>query len=174
MDKGKLEESIANAFVNVKTPPDWALVRSREGSEPAEIEAIFRGVKDWRNLHVFKMDQDAVLSFLSDEAFRYYIQAFMLYDIRGEIHYNDVVFHLVHGLEGHGASKRINPRRYGDRTGWDSAIYRHSVFSKAQAGAIVEYLKFKLEAEGPDGFDALSIQQALANYWLERAESSVE
>ncbi len=169
MEEPKLEDAILNAFSDVEVPPDWALVRSHEGSEPADIEAIFRGVKNWRDLHVFKMDQDAVLSFLSDEAFRYYLQAFMLYDIRGEIHYNDVVFHLVHGLADQGAAERINPRRYGDRTAWDSAVYRHSVFSKAQAGAIVEYLKFKLEAEGPDGFDTPSIQQALANYWLGRA-----
>ncbi|WP_244191275.1 DUF6714 family protein [Ralstonia insidiosa] len=169
MERVELEDAILNAFADVEVPPDWALVCSQEGYEPAEIEQIFRGVKNWRDLHIFKMDQDAVLSFLSAEAFRYYLQAFMVYDIRGEIHYNDVVFHLVHGLADQGAAEKINPRRYGDRTAWDSAVYRHSVFSKAQAGAIVEYLKFKLEAEGSDGFDTPSIQQALANYWLARA-----
>ncbi|MGR5382412.1 hypothetical protein, partial [Vibrio harveyi] len=74
MEEAKLEDAILSAFSDVEVPPDWALVCSREGSEPADIEAIFRGVKNWRDLHVFKMDQDAVLSFLSDEAFRYYLQ----------------------------------------------------------------------------------------------------
>ena len=170
MEKHKLEESIVAAFADVEAPPDWALVRSREGSEPAEVEAIFRGVKDWRNLHVFKMDQDAVLSFLSDEAFRYYIQAFMIYDLKGEIHYNNVVFHLTFGLQDQSAAEPLNPRRYGSRTLRDVAVYRNSMFSPAQVGAIVEYLKCKLTAEEPDGFDAPAIRQALDNYWLARAD----
>lgn len=172
MEKHKLEESIVAAFADVEAPPDWALVGSREGSEPAEVDAIFRCVKDWRNLHVFKMDQDAVLSFLSDEAFRYYIQAFMIYDLKGEIQYNDVVFHLTYGLQDQSAAEPLNPRRYGSRTLRDVAVYRNSMFSPAQAVAIVEYLKSKLAAEGPDGFDAPAIRQALDNYWLARAELS--
>ena len=110
----------------------------------------------------------------SDEAFRYYIQAFMIYDLRSEIHYNDVVFHLTHGLQNQSTAETLNPRRYGSRTHWDVAVYQYSVFSHAQAAAIVEYLKFKLQAEEPNGFDAPLIRQALDNYWLDRAKSSVE
>lgn len=112
----------------------------------------------------------AVLPFLSDEAFRYYIQAFMIYDLKGEIHYNNVVFHLTFGLQDQSAAEPLNPRRYGSRTLRDVAVYRNSMFSPAQAGAIVEYLKCKLTAEEPDGFDAPAIRQALDNYWFPRAE----
>ncbi|MFV8650873.1 hypothetical protein [Ralstonia pseudosolanacearum] len=50
MNKELLEKTIVDAFLDVDTPPDWALVRSNEGPEPANIERIFRGKRDWKDL----------------------------------------------------------------------------------------------------------------------------
>ncbi|MHA6882156.1 DUF6714 family protein [Ralstonia pseudosolanacearum] len=168
MNKELLEKTIVDAFLDVDTPPDWALVRSNEGPEPAKIEKIFRGKHDWKDLKIHELDTEPALSLLSDEAWRYYLQAFIIYDIRGMISHEDVVFHLTNGFSDADREELLNPRRYGTRTRWDSAVFRCSVFSPKQVSAIVAYLNFKLEEEGERGYYAQVIREALANYWLGR------
>ncbi|WP_230425992.1 DUF6714 family protein [Ralstonia syzygii] len=170
MDKGKLEKTIIEAFADVEVPPDWALVRSYEGHEPAEIEQIFRGKRSWTEFGVKELDSEPALSLFSDEAWRYYLQAFMIHDLHGRLSHTEVVFHLTNGLCDDDREELVNPRRYGARTRWDSAVFRCSVFTRKQASAIVEYLKFKQEEEGERSYSFLLIQQALTNYWLARVQ----
>ena len=174
MDKDKLESVIVSAFSDVEVPPDWSLVRSYEGPEAAKIEQAFRGRTDWRAMGVHELDIEPALPLFSDEAWRYYLQAFMIHDIHGRLAHEEVVFHLTLGLTDMDRSELSNPRRYGARTRWDSAVFRCAVFSVKQARAIVEYLRFKLGEEGERGYFAQSIQQALTNYWLARAELAVD
>lgn len=77
-------------------------------------------------------------------------------------------FHLTNGFADADREELLNPRRYGARTRWDSAVFRCSVFSPKQVSAIVAYLNFKLEEEGERGYYAQVIREALANYWLGR------
>ena len=170
MDKEKLEKAIVEAFADVQSPPDWALVRSHEGHEPAKIEQIFRGKRSWTELPVHELDSEPALSLFPDEAWHYYLQAFMIHDLHGSLSNTEVVFHLTNGLCDDDRAELVNPLRYGARTRWDSAVFRCSVFDRKQAAAIVEYLQVKMEEEGERSYCFPLIQQALANYWLARAE----
>ncbi|MCO5400026.1 DUF6714 family protein [Ralstonia soli] len=171
MERTGLEEKILTSFANVPPPKDQELVDGNDFESKA-IEKIFHGVRDWRELHVFDMDSEpATLIFLSNTAFLYYLQAFMIHDLAGEVHNNDVVSCITSGFSDDDLWERDHPRHYGDtrkrRTRWGRAVHRCSAFSKEQVEAIIDYLRFKLEEE-PDGFDAPSIRQAIENYWSPR------
>lgn len=90
----------------------------------------------------------------------------MIADIDGRLESANPVFYLTHGLTDSARSEKVNPRRYGERTWFESASHKMAVFDQAQAAAIVAYLEFKREA---DEFERESIDQALANFWRRRA-----
>src|SRR5262249_26329130 len=125
----------------------------------------------WSALDAAFLDQApdgyaSALSFFSDEAFRFYLTAYLIADIDGRLGRANPVFHLTHGLTVSGRAEKVNPRRYGERTWFEAASQKLAVFDKAQAVAIVAYLEFKREA---DEFERESIDQALANFWRRRA-----
>lgn len=84
------------------------------------------------------------MSFFSDEAFRYYLPAYLLADLDGALEQTDLVFYLCSRLGAH-RSEKINPRRYGARTWLDEARHKFSVFDAKQARAIVAFLGWKRE-----------------------------
>ena len=166
-----LKAMICDAFRDVAYPGDWCLRGSNEGDEPYLLENEFRGKANWQALDPVFLDQapngfSSALSFFSDEAFRFYLPAYLIADLDNQLKRTVPVFHLCYGLDDAHASEPVNPRRYGSRT-W-SAVARHkfSMFNVQQAGAIVAYLQYK--AQG-DGFLTPLIDQALRNYWLQAA-----
>ena len=82
--------------------------------------------------------------------------------------YTDPVFYLTYGLTDPTQDVGINPGRYGLLTWFDYARDRFSVFTREEAHAIVNYLKFKLDAADTD-FERESINQALHNFWEDAA-----
>jgi hypothetical protein len=170
VDANLLKEQIRTAFAAVEFPGDWCLRGSSEGEEPYLLEQDFAGQMDWRSLSAEFLDNapagyGSALSFFSDEAFRFYLPAYLIADIDGLLKCVTPVFHLTHGLDDRTKDERVNPRRYGERTWFEAARHRFAVFDRAQAAAIVAYLKFKGQR---DEFDRESVDQALANYWRER------
>ncbi len=168
-----IRKRICEAFASVENPPRWHLSDSDEGDEPGLIAREFFDKSDWRTLDADFLDRApdgyaSALSFFSDEAFRFYLPAYLLADLDGALHNVDVVFHLCHGLEDRSRMERINPRRYGERTWLDAARHRFAIFDARQARAIVDFLRFKLEAAEPH--DRPRIEQALQAYWLDRAQ----
>jgi hypothetical protein len=166
-----LKAQIANAFATVEHPGDLRLRGSDEGEEPFLIEREFAGKSDWTKLDPRFLDQapdgfGSALSFFSDEAFRNYLPAFLTDDIAGLLERQDPVFHLTHGLTDETIPQRINPRRYGEQTWFDEARHKFAKFGKPEAAAVVAYLQYKQRL---DEFDRERIEQALRNYWLERA-----
>lgn len=171
MDAEALKAMIRAAFAGVEHPGDWCLRGSNEGDEPYLAEQEFKGKTDWRALDPAFLDQAldgyaSALSFFSDEAFRFYLPAYLIADIEGWLGSSNPLFHLIHGLTDSGRAERVNPRRYGERTWFETASHKLAVFDKAQAAAIVAYLEFKREA---DEFDRESIDQALSNFCRRRA-----
>jgi hypothetical protein len=171
VDAVAVKAMIRAAFVGVEYPGDWCLRGSNEGDEPYLVEKELTGKTDWRALDAAFLDQApdgyaSALSFFSDEAFRFYLPAYLIADIDGRLESANPVFQLTHGLTDSGRAERVNPRRYGERTWFESASHKLAVFDKAQAAAIVAYLEFKREA---DEFGRESIDQALANFWRRRA-----
>lgn len=167
-----LEEQIKTAFASVPAPPVWCLTDSREGDEPALLERDFRDKTDWRVLTPEFLDSApggfaSALSFFSDEAFRFYLPAYLLADLRGQLQSADVLFHLTHGLDDESKGRLVNPLRYGNRSRFEAASHRLAIFDAAQAAAIVRYLEHKIDTAEFD-LERRTTRQALDNYWLRR------
>jgi hypothetical protein len=167
--------AIRKAFAAVSYPGDWCLRDSCEGDEPYLLEEEFRGRQDWQTIDAEVLDNApdgyaSALCFFSDEAFRFYLPAYSIADMDGKLQHVEPVFHLTRGLERASRNEKINPLRYGERTWFDYACYRFSVFNTEQAQAIVAYLRYKLEIEElPTSRE--EIENALQNYWLGRAKA---
>ena len=106
----------------------------------------------------------SALSFFSDEAFNFFLPAYMIADIDERLKRSDPVFHLTHGLDDASRNERINPRRYGDRTWFHEKSCKHAIFSKTESAVIIAYLRLKAEL---DRFARESIEQALRNFWIQ-------
>lgn len=170
-DKQKVEAQIASAFAATEYPGDWCLRGSNEGDEPYLLEKEFKGKTDWRFLDPKFLDQapdgyGSALSFFSDEAFHFYLPAYMTADIRGLFERANPVHHLTHGLDESSRCERINPRRFGERTWFEHARHKFAMFNRKESAAIVGYLKLRGET---DEFERQRIDEALRNYWYERA-----
>lgn len=178
--------AIQAAFRDVAHPGDDFLQGSHEGCEPAEVAEAFRGRHDWTALDGAFLDQVGGLSFLSDGAFRFFLPAFLVADLRGELESEDPFFHLTHGFhEGEveipvggerfvrklGRSAFINPLRYGAMTWHDYGLKRLAVFTREEAGAIVGYLEHRRDQDEL-GLDRDAANAALGAYWLERAANA--
>ena len=162
---------IVHAFANVEYPGDWCLRESDEGLEPFAVERAFRGKDDWRSLDHDFLDGapdglGSALSFFSDEAFRFYIPAYLIAYLSGSLQRSDPIFAMTHGLGDRDHKERINERRYGERTWGDAATYKHSIFDCKQVKAIVLFLQHCCLIE--EVYEAAQIQQALDRYWLPR------
>jgi hypothetical protein len=165
-----VKEQIRCAFVAAEYPGDWCLRGSNEGDEPFLLEKEFRGKTDWKTIDATFLDQapsgfGTALSFFSDEAFCFYLPAYLIADVDALLDRSNPVFHLCHGFDDDSRGKRVNPRRYGERTWFDEAKHKFAMFNQIEAAAIVAYLRFARER---DEFDQKMIDQALKNYWFDR------
>jgi len=169
-DNESLKYLIRGAFAQVEYPGDWCLRDSNEGDEPYLVERDFKGKTDWRTLDPAFIDQSpdglaSALSFFSDEAFRFYLPAYLIADIDGLLERSNPLYHLTHGLDNISRDEKINPRRYGARTWNDHARFKLAMFTGKEAAAIVGYLRFKGSA---DPYERENIEAALKNFWNEK------
>jgi hypothetical protein len=161
-----LEGEIRAAFTTACYPGDANLRGSDMGCEPYEIEAVYKGRDDWRELDAAFVDR-AGLGFLSPEAFRFYLPAFLLADIAGALMTETPWFRLSHGLDDVGKIDRVNPRLYGELTWFEEQSARFAAFTPAEARAVVGYLAFVLAR---DGDISGTIAQAIDNFWRAKAD----
>lgn len=171
MEREQVKQLIVDAFGSVERPGNWALRGSSEGDEPFLLEREFGDKSDWRTLDAAFLDQapsgySSALSFLSDEAFRYFLPAYMIADLDGKLQSVDPVFHLCHGLDDATRTQKVNPRRFGERTRFEASRHKFSVFTRDEVKAIVEYLRCRAL---DDDLTRAVIEQAIRNYWSERA-----
>jgi len=170
----QLSQQIRDAFAGVTYPGDWCLRGSNEGTEPFLLEREFKGKDNWQTLDPSFIDRApdgfaTALSFFSDEALRFYLPAYLIADLAGDLKQTDVVFYLTHGLDSASRNERVNPQRYGERTWFDAVSHRFSVFDKKQAAVIAAYLIAKRESDALLDFERCRIDEALHHYWLPRA-----
>src|ERR687893_2788658 len=186
-DRDVVIEEIESAFASNEHPGGRFLQGSFEGCEPYEEVGPFENLEDWRGIDAGFLDGHAnALSFFSEAGFRYFLPAYLIADLRGELQTADPLFHLTHGFSDwstevpagdrtlvmrHGRSAFINPRRYGAMTSFDYARYRLSVFTREEANAIVAYLEFKRDLD-PNIVDRTTIDRALKSFWMERARTA--
>jgi hypothetical protein len=183
MDPTDVIQEIERGFAETPNPGAAFLVGRREGCEPAEVVAPFEAIERWQDAPVKMLDSHSeALSFLSEGGFRFFLPAFLVADVRGQLDRADPVFHLVGPfselnvsvpIDGQvfdrpvGGSTFLNPRRYGAMTHEDYGRYRLSVFTREEAAAIVTYLEFR--RHGAESFERDQIRAGLERYWLARA-----
>ena len=173
-DLASIKAQIREAFAGVEFPGDWCLINSREGTEPMLLEREFKGKDDWKGLDPSFIDQapdgfGTALSFFSDEAFHYYLPAYLLADLDGLLKQADPVFHLTHGLERTSRQEKVNPRRYGERTWFDYARHKFAMFNQSERAAITAYLQHKRSTDALTGPEKSRIDDAISNYWANGA-----
>jgi len=180
-------ERVREAFADVVYPGAGFLQGSFDGCEPAEAIAPFTERTSWQGIDAAVLDDHAeALSFFSEGGFRFFLPAYLVAHLRGELTRADPVFHLTHGFQEItveipmrdgiyrkkvGGSAFVNPRRYGAMTAEDYARYRLAVFARAEAGAIVAYLEHQRDGD-PGGLLAEQIDPALGRFWRARAASA--
>jgi hypothetical protein len=163
---------IRDAFAETPYPGDHALVRS-VGDEPDQVVELFRGRDDWRVLTAEFVDRagaasPSALSFFSAGAFRFYLPAYLIADLDGQLSYTDPLFYLYYGLDEETRDRSVNLPGAGTTTWWAVQQDHFASFTSREAAAIVAYLRFRLAGDEPD-FSRRSIQEALQNYWLGKA-----
>ena len=178
-------EQIVEVFGANGYPGDSFLQGSFEGCEPYEEVGSFKGKTDWRTLESEMLDaRYCALSFFSEAAFRFFLPAYLIADLRDELKTADPLFHLTNGFyltsitvraQTHdfvrktGGSTFMNPRRYGAITFEDYARFRLSVFTSEESKVIVDYLNCRKEAD-LHGIYKSTIEAALSAFWLDRSE----
>ena len=139
---------IRGAFAGNEHPGGRFLQGSFEGCEPYEEVGPFEksgGLEGYRCRLFGRPCERAQL--FSEAGFRYFLPAYLISDLRGQLQTADPLFHLTHGFSDwttevpagitlvirHGRSAFINPRRYGAMTSYDYARWRLSVFTREEA-----------------------------------------
>jgi hypothetical protein len=166
-------------------PGDAFLQGSFEGCEPFDEVGAFAGADDWRTLDAAFLDRHySALPFFSEAGLRFFLPAYLVADLRGELMTADPLFGLIHGfselavdLPDDGVHHRsggpvlLGPRRYGAITWEDASRHHLSVFCREEAVAIAGYLRWR---RGRDeiGLDVPRIDAALDAFWMPRARSA--
>jgi hypothetical protein len=171
----EVEDAIAEirrAFGNTPHPGDRFLQGSFEGSEPREVAEAFSGFEAWSEVPARILDSHyTALGFLSEGGFRFFLPAYLVADLQGQLRTADPVFHLTHGLAEDSRSAFVNPRRYGAMTWLEHARMRLSVFAREEAAAVVSYLEYRRK-DDEHGIDERAIDAALELFWYDRARTA--
>ena len=152
--------------------PPFRIVASDEGDELGFLDEEFKDKPAWQDLDAKRIDTapdgySSALSFFAPEAFRYYIAAFMVIDLREGLEHAGVVFALTHGLDDDSRNQLINSKRFGQQRWIDVKSADFSMFDKNQVDCIIAYLQDRAETEDYS-YEQETIFQALENYWRPR------
>jgi hypothetical protein len=172
-ERERIKEQIRRAFVSAKRPPNGSLQGTIEGDEPALLEADFQDKHDWRTLDGAFLDQApkgyaSAFSFFSDDALRYFLPAFLMADLDGQLDRVDLPSRLSLWFTDESRSALVNPRRYGNLTKFEAKTQRFSNLAPEEVAAVIAYLEY---AAKHYEFGREEIDQALVNYWRPRLRS---
>lgn len=187
MTTDQLTEHISQAFKINTYPGDAYLQASFESDEAYEETGAFKGKTDWTSLEpTFLDNHSSALNFFSEAAFRFYLPAYLIADLRHDLQQAEPLFHLTHGFHKievqipvgtqtftrrSGGQLLLNPQRYGAMTFEDYARYRLSVFVREEVEEIIAYLNYQRDHD-LDGMNREAITLALDGYWLERVQTA--
>ena len=169
----ELIEQIEQAFASGEYPGDNDLTSSSYGEEPDALKRAFAKKDNWQTLDFTFLDQapegwSSALSFFSDRAFVFYLPAYLIADIRGDLVHVSPESSLCYGVTPWDESRKI-AKIWGGGTIGERMRQRFALFTPEQVAAIVAYLWWKLEALASEDLDSITL--ALENYWLERDAS---
>jgi hypothetical protein len=166
LNKEELILKIIEAFSENEFPGNDDLVIQSYGEEPDLVRNHFVGQDRWNKLTPKFIDYEGALSFFSDNAFRFYIPAFMIADINEQLENNFPDVRLCSFLIPESENNKI-AKKWGGGTMGEKAKECFKHFSDEQANAITTYLYWKLLQDK----DNLIIEQALQHYWLKRIKN---
>ncbi len=160
-NKKELIQKIVTAFSDAEFPGNDNLVNNSYGEEPTLVRVHFFGQNNWNTLSPEFIDFDGALSFFSDEAFRFFLPAFMIADINEQLNFNNPAVRLCWAVTPQSENKKI-AEVYGGGSIGERAKACFNKFSAEERNAVVSYLQWKLVKDEND----LTVAQALKNYWL--------
>ncbi len=160
--------TIEAAFADVAHPGVDALTDSTYGEEPAALVAAFATLTERTQLDSAMLDLApdgwaSALAFFSARALRFYLPAYLIADLRGELSHCDPVTRLCVFVTPQAASQHLAAVHGGGTMG-AHARADFAIFAPAEVRAIVAYLWWRLDRNSGDPI----IEQALEYYWLER------
>ena len=143
---------IKAAFKDTPAPKREEMCTERLGDEASEYAMEFFG-QDWRRLHPEFLDHgSASLSFLAAPAFRYFLPAYLVYDLTlPQTSQADLIFHLTWTLAG---KEKPELRVY--------MLKKLSKVNEQERAAITAYLEYKAAREP---FEPEVIKEAIRLYW---------
>lgn len=153
-----LVETIKAAFKGTPVPKRKEMCTERLGDEASEYAMEFFG-QDWRRLNPEFLDHNsASLSFLAAPAFRYFLPAYLVYDLTDQFSSQaDPAWHLTVYL----AEEKEKPEMKA------YMLKKLSKFNEQERAAITAYLEYKAARET---FTPENIKQAIRLYWKAKAE----
>ena len=164
----QLIDKITVAFEHECYPGDDHLTDSTYGEEPAALVEEFRGKTDWQVLDSQFLDQapdgwGSALSFFSYDALRFYLPAYLIADLSGELEQSDPSIRLCMNLTAQSEGRKI-AKIWGGGTLGERDRIGFSRFNRQQVSVVVEYLFWRLDS----GVYNPLVEQALEHYWLAR------
>lgn len=169
MTTQQLITQIQTAFAQVPHCGNHNITNSYDDTETIALKNEFKDKTNWQNLDSTFLDQapdgfSSALSFFTKEAFRFYLPAYLLADIRQQLQCVDVVFHLTHGLTNSAKYNELKIHNQPKTTWYESTKNKFAIFLPPEKQAITAYLQYKkLYAEFES--DKQDIDEALHNYW---------
>ncbi len=160
---------ITRAFEDLTYPAD-AEISESHGDEAEEVIRVFQGQDDWRKLSGSFLDEapersGSALSYFSPSALRFYLPAYLIADLRGELDRVDPADRLCAFLTPQSEGQRL-AQVWGGSTMGERERATFNALDLKQCEAVVAYLWWKLDqVEGQ-----LTIEQAMEHYWLPRLE----
>ena len=176
LDRHALVKLITKAFAGVHYPGDGNLIESRLSDEPLRVEADFRGRNDWTILSETFLDQSpgglgSALTFFSDEAFHFYIAAYMLADLDGKMDRSNPLYYLAPGSNDPLTTGLAGPVRFALGTWGRQASLRFRAFTQEQRQAVSEFLKYRSQLDDLSEDHIELISHAIADFWLSEPEA---
>ena len=159
MTADEIRQHIESAFAAVPYPGDHQISYDTSGHhlECAQVAEFFRG-KHWQQLTLhdlrdnYRGDESACLCFMSPEAYRFYLPAYMLFSLDPES--------LGHVIRDAAFYSLTPPDDANQRAWWQR---RASVLDAAQCRAVLGYLQL-LSFDPTSDYHTAELQRAI-NYW---------
>lgn len=164
-----LIKEIRNAFPERRPHRFDPMVTSTQSDEPFDTERAFSDKQTWTELDGEWVDQAAdgwasALTFLSHEAVCFYLPAYLVADLRGQLKTSDPVFNLTYGFTI--GTRHAPVRGRAGRTWRDYSVERWCNLTDSQVLAVIHYLEWR---RVNDEFNLdYGIEEALSNYWYVR------
>jgi hypothetical protein len=170
-ERRKLEEQMRAAFADVPYPGDDNIA-SAGAWEPAAIAEVLRG-KDWHALSGVGFEYGSAPSFLTPEAFHYYLPALLLNlleDLGSPTYFDSLAGSTLFSLEPHD---------------WDADFLaqRIALLSREQRVAVRDVLRYDA-ARHPEGVEEVraqieaiadgAVRQELLEAWQDRVDKQAE